>query len=83
MLQITPDGDRPGEPQSIAIIVRAVNRGTDERTYLPRDAFDDSFHDWLTGLLRHIHHFSGHRENTVKAQFSRLIVAFLTGVRMS
>ena len=50
MLQITPDGDRTGDPQSIASIVRAVNRGADERTYLPRDAFDDSFHDWLTRL---------------------------------
>jgi diguanylate cyclase (GGDEF)-like protein len=50
ILQITPDGDRAGTPQSIAIIVRAVNRGADERAYLPRDAFDDSFHDWLTRL---------------------------------
>ncbi len=31
MLQIMPHGDRAGDPQSIAIVVRAVNRGADER----------------------------------------------------
>ena len=50
MLRTTPKPDQTDLPASLAIVVRAVASTADAQNSRPRDAFDDSFHDWLTRL---------------------------------